>query len=59
MSEHEKQIIAGVREMAQDAPKVGLCSLPFKILADEIERIIAEREALRQEIAEEQKNENA
>lgn len=50
MSEHEKQIIAGVREMAQDAPKVGLCSLPFKILADEIERIIAEREALRQEI---------
>lgn len=46
MTEKDKTLLAGVDEMITQAPEVGLCAMPFKILRDEIERLISERDAL-------------
>lgn len=36
----------GLREMEEEAPSVGLCTLPFKLLISKAEEIIAERDRL-------------
>ena len=48
MTNRDKALLDGVRMMAADAPRVGLCAKPFEVLCEEIERIIAERDALQE-----------
>ena len=45
MSERERELINGLRRMAEEAPSVGLCRRPFDLICSEVERIIEERDA--------------
>ena len=45
-----KEIIDGIDEMIEQAPGVGLCSFPFKILRDGVNELIAERDELKKEL---------
>ena len=51
MTNRDKALLDGVRKMEEDAPRVGLCAKPFTVLREEIERIIAERDALQEELS--------
>lgn len=44
MTDNERALLDSVKQMEKDAPGVGLCSYPFKILYDEIERLIQDRD---------------
>ena len=46
MTDSDRNLIYCVKQMEEEAPGVGLCSFPFKILREEIECLIAERDAL-------------
>lgn len=46
MSERDRELINGLRRMADEAPSVGLCRQPFDLICSEVERIIEERDAL-------------
>lgn len=50
MPEKEKDnaqdLLSGLDEMAEEAPGVGLCSLPFKLLRQKAEALIEERNKL-------------
>lgn len=46
MTDNDKQLLDSVKQMEEEAPSVGLCGYPFKILHDEIEKLIAERDEL-------------
>lgn len=46
MTEKDRALLSGVDEMIEQAPSVGLCAFPFKILREEIENLISERDAL-------------
>ena len=46
MSDRERALLDGIRQMEEQAPGVGLCSYPFKVVRREVERIIEERDAL-------------
>lgn len=46
MSDKDRALLDGIREMEEQAPGVGLCSYPFKVVRREVERIIEERNAL-------------
>lgn len=46
MTDKDRQLLHAVKEMEEDAPSVGLCGFAFKILYDEIEALINERDAL-------------
>ncbi len=41
-----QELLDGLREMEEEAPGVGLCTLPFKLLIGKAEEIIAERDRL-------------
>lgn len=41
-----QELLDGLREMEEEAPGVGLCTLPFKLLIGKAEEIIAERDKL-------------
>jgi hypothetical protein len=46
MTDKDRQLLDSVKQMEEQAPEVGLCGFPFKILHDEIAKLIAERDAL-------------
>ncbi len=46
MNEREKTVLDGVKQMEEQAPGVGLCAMPFRVIWEEMERIIAERDGL-------------
>lgn len=46
MTEREQAVIDGIRDMERDATGVGLCPIAFSTIREEMERIIAERDAL-------------
>ena len=46
MTDTEKTLLDAINEMAQQAPSVGLCSAPFKIMHEQVAAIIAERDEL-------------
>ena len=46
MTEREKQLLEGVKRMEDEAPSVGLCAAPFRVIGEELERVYAERDAL-------------
>jgi hypothetical protein len=46
MSEKDQALLAAVNEMEEQAPSVGLCGYPFKILRKEIAKLIEERDGL-------------
>lgn len=46
----DKELIQGIDEMIEQAPNVGLCAFPFKILRDGINDLIAERDDLKKEL---------
>lgn len=41
-----QELLDGLREMEEQAPSVGLCTLPFKLLIGKAEEIISERDRL-------------
>lgn len=41
--DNAKDLLSGLDEMAEEAPGVGLCSLPFKLLRQKAEVLIEER----------------
>ena len=43
---HE-ELLDGIDEMIKDAPGVGLCALPFRIIRDEVADLIKEVEELK------------
>lgn len=45
MTDNERALLDSVKQMEKDAPGVGLCSYPFKILYDEIEQLIKDRDS--------------
>lgn len=45
MNEKDKELLASIDQMIEDAPKLGLCSISFRTLKDEVERLIGERNA--------------
>lgn len=47
MSEKDQALLDAVKEMEDQAPSVGLCGFPFKILREEIAKLIDERDALK------------
>lgn len=51
----DKELLSGLDEMIEQAPTVGLCSYPFKVVREEVERIIHERDAL-EELYQAEKN---
>jgi hypothetical protein len=44
----DAELLSGLDEMIKDAPGVGLCPLPFKVIRDAVVSLIAERDALKQ-----------
>ena len=44
----DAELLAGLDEMIKDAPEVGLCSFPFKVIRDAVAELIAERDALKE-----------
>lgn len=46
MNEREKTMLDGLKQMEDDAPSVGLCATPFRLIREEMERIIVERDGL-------------
>lgn len=48
MTKNDQALLAAVKEMEEQAPSVGLCGFPFKILREEIAAIIAERDELKE-----------
>lgn len=46
MRKKDKELLDGINEMIEQAPEVGLCSFPFKILRDSVTELIAERDRL-------------
>lgn len=46
MNEREKIILDSLKQMEADAPSVGLCATPFRVILEEMERIIGERDGL-------------
>ena len=42
----DKELIEGIDEMIEQAPGVGLCAFPFKILRDGVNELIESRDAL-------------
>lgn len=47
MTEHEREILASIGEMAEQANGVGLCKLPFLVLREEVEKIIVEKNEIK------------
>jgi hypothetical protein len=45
MNEKDKELLASIDQMITDAPKLGLCSVSFRTLKDEVKRLIEERDA--------------
>lgn len=46
MTKDESNLLDNLKQMEDDAPNVGLCSLPFKILRAQVTQIIAEKDEL-------------
>ena len=46
MNEKEKAVLDGLKQMEEDAPSVGLCATPFRLIREEMERLVGERDAL-------------
>lgn len=46
MNEREKTVLDGLKQMEDDAPSVGLCATPFRVIREELERVYAERDSL-------------
>lgn len=46
MRSEDRALLNAIEEMEKDAPGVGLCAYPFKILRDQVSDIISEREDL-------------
>lgn len=46
MTDKDRGLLNAVKQMEEEAPSVGLCGFAFKILYDEIEALISERDAL-------------
>ena len=44
MTRDESELLDNIKKMEDDAPNVGLCSLPFKILRAQVTQIIAEKD---------------
>lgn len=47
----DQELLDGLDEMIAQAPGVGLCSLPFKIVRERVAEIIAERDRLKEMVA--------
>lgn len=41
------ELMAGIDEMIEDAPGVGLCKLPFKMIRDAVADVVSERNRLK------------
>lgn len=46
MTEKEKQMLDGVKQMEKEAPSIGLCAMPFHAIREELERVYAERDEM-------------
>lgn len=46
MKTRDEELLKSIEEMGEDAPGLGICSYPFKILRGEVEALIAERDEL-------------
>ena len=46
MRKKDQELLAGIDEMIEQAPQVGLCTFPFKILRDSVAGLIDERDKL-------------
>lgn len=49
MTDEQKILLDSIQDMAEQAPKVGLCSMPFRIMYDRVSEIIAENTHLKSE----------
>lgn len=50
MNSVEKDLLDQIEKMAEQAPGVGLCSLPFRILHTRVLALIHENDTLKQEL---------
>ena len=50
MNQVEKDLLDQIEEMAEQAPSVGLCSLPFRILHTRVLALIHENDTLKKEL---------
>lgn len=46
MNEREKTVLDGLKQMEDEAPSVGLCATPFRLIREEMEQVIRERDGL-------------
>ena len=44
MTDKDIELLASIDQMITDAPKLGLCSLSFRTLKSEVERLMQERD---------------
>lgn len=44
----DEELLQGIDEMIKDAPGVGLCTMPFKLIRDAVSALIDEKDALMQ-----------
>lgn len=47
MTKNDQALLDGVKQMEEEAPSVGLCGFPFRILREEIAKLIEERDSLK------------
>lgn len=46
MRSKDRELLDGINEMIEQAPSVGLCAFPFKIIRDAVADLITEKNAL-------------
>ena len=46
MTNNDQQLLDYIQQMADDAPSVGLCALPFEILKERVALIIEQKDWL-------------
>lgn len=50
MTKDEQELLDDIEQMAEQAPGVGLCSLPFQILHTRVLMLIHENDSLKKEL---------
>lgn len=49
MTDEQKILLESIKDMADQAPNVGLCSMPFRVMYDRVAELIAENTHLKSE----------
>ena len=46
----DEELLSGIDQIIEQAPSVGLCPLPFKLIRERVSELVAERNQLQEEV---------